>query len=425
MIEALNKIPIADTHEHLIEESDRLDTNTPPFANDISLLFIQYVESDLLVSGMRPDDFAKIKSLDTDPEEKWNLIRPWWPMIQYTGYGQTIQNTVQVLYDEPDLNDFNWMKINDRIASLPQKKFYIEILKNICKIDHCQINALDTPVFRKTNFPDFFYMDLCVTNLCSDFDPELIKNILGRSVKHIDDCIEAIDVSFNNYGANAVAIKNQSAYNRKLDFDLVNSIEAADCLKYCLNNNWDVTKKERKALEDFLFHYTVKKSIEYKLPYKLHTGYHSGHGTMPLHDLRHNAGDMAKLCQNHPKANFVFFHIGYPYQDEVIALAKHYPNAYIDMCWSWMINPLAAVRFLKEFLVAAPVNKLFTFGGDVSIVELVPGHLKLAKKGIGQALKELVSERWIQSDQVDHICQRILLNNAKELFQIEAKSSDS
>ena len=86
-----------------------------------------------------------------------------------------------------------------------------------------------------------------------------------------------------------------------------------------------------------------------------------------------------------------------------------------------MINPLAAVRFLKEYLVTAPLNKIFTFGGDVSIVELVPGHLELAKKGIAQAISDLESEGWIRSDQVEHICQRILLNNATDLFQTDKK----
>jgi uncharacterized protein len=421
MIDLINQIPIADTHEHLVEETDRLNESQPLFPNDISLLFIQYVESDLIVSGMPVSDFEKIKTLNGDPEEKWQLIRPWWPMIRSTGYGQMILNTIKILYHFDDLDDSNWLKINDRLSSLPKKGFYRNILKGKCNLDHCQINALDLPLFRETNFPDIFLMDLCVSTLCSDFEPDLINKIIGREIKNLDDCTEAIDVSFVKYGSKAVAIKNQSAYRRKLDFEKANRTEASNCLHNCLKKNWKVTKSERKYLEDFLFNYTVEKSVEFNLPYKLHTGYHSGHGTMPLHNLRHNAGDIAQLCQNHPRANFVFFHINYPYQDELIALAKHYPNAYIDMCWSWMINPLAAVRFLKEYLVSAPVNKLFIFGGDVSIIELVPGHLELAKKGIAQAISELVSEGWLRSEQVEHIYRCILLNNARELFQTDKK----
>ena len=62
-------------------------------------------------------------------------------------------------------------------------------------------------------------------------------------------------------------------------------------------------------------------------------------------------------------------HIDYPYQDEAIALAKHYSNVWIDMCWAWIINPAAGVRFLKEFIMAAPASKVLTFGGDYRPVE--------------------------------------------------------
>ena len=31
--------------------------------------------------------------------------------------------------------------------------------------------------------------------------------------------------------------------------------------------------------------------------------------------------------------------IAYPYSDELVALAKHFPNAYVDLCWVWSIDP--------------------------------------------------------------------------------------
>ena len=112
-------------------------------------------------------------------------------------------------------------------------------------------------------------------------------------------------------------------------------------------------------------------------------------------------------------------HITWPYQDEAIAVAKHFPNAYIDMCWSWTINPVAAVRFLKEFLVAAPANKLLTYGGDVSYIELVPGTVRLARRGIAQAVSELVEEGWISHAQVPALLHRLLRGNALDLFPVE------
>ena len=90
---------------------------------------------------------------------------------------------------------------------------------------------------------------------------------------------------------------------------------------------------------------------------------------MPLHRLRYNGGDICDLLKLHRDTPYVFMHMNYPYENELVAICKHYTNAYADMCWAWIINPAASVRFLKEFLMAAPATKIFTFGGDYRMVE--------------------------------------------------------
>ena len=48
---------------------------------------------------------------------------------------------------------------------------------------------------------------------------------------------------------------------------------------------------------------------------------------MPLSRLIHNAGSACELCRTAAHTPFVFMHIGYPYYEEMIAVAKHYSNA--------------------------------------------------------------------------------------------------
>jgi predicted TIM-barrel fold metal-dependent hydrolase len=86
------------------------------------------------------------------------------------------------------------------------------------------------------------------------------------------------------------------------------------------------------------------------------------------------------MLKDFPETKFVLMHIAYPYQDEAISLAKHYTNAFVDLCWAWIINPAASVRLVKEFVLAAPANKLFTFGGDYLFPECVYGHAKIARR---------------------------------------------
>ena len=138
---------------------------------------------------------------------------------------------------------------------------------------------------------------------------------------------------------------------------------------------------------------------------------------MPLDRLIHNPGSAADLCRKAPDTRFVFMHICYPYYEELLAVAKQYTNAYVDMCWSWIINPVAAKDFLKKFLVTAPANKILTFGGDYIPVEPVLGHATIARRGIALALSELVEEGWLSLADAMDLIDPIMHNNARQALQ--------
>ena len=154
---------------------------------------------------------------------------------------------------------------------------------------------------------------------------------------------------------------------------------------------------------------------------KLHTGYYAGQNGMPLSRLIHNAGSACELCRSSPETSFVFMHICYPYYEELIAVAKHWTNAFVDMCWSWIINPIAAKDFLKKYLVTAPANKILTFGGDYRYVEQVLGHAVIARQGIALALSELVEEGWLSLDDALALVDPIMHGNARRIFRLAEK----
>jgi hypothetical protein len=74
---------------------------------------------------------------------------------------------------------------------------------------------------------------------------------------------------------------------------------------------------------------------------------------------------------------------------------------------------------MKEFLMAAPACKLFTFGGDYMPVEMVPGHAWVARKGIAQGIAELVEEGWIDEADVPALVDRVMRGNAHELYEYD------
>jgi len=243
----------------------------------------------------------------------------------------------------------------------------------------------------------------------------------GITVKSLTDWYRVIDWWFDKYAKYAAAVKSQHAYSRDIDYAKVPAKDAETPFAKRLAGKHP-SPAGSKALEDHLFWYAVEKATEHNLPVKLHTGYYAGQGRMPLDRLINNPGSATSLCRTSPKTRFVFMHICYPYYEEMISVAKQYTNAYVDMCWAWIINPVAAKDFLKKYLVTAPANKVLTFGGDYIPVEPVLGHAAIARRGITQALSELVEEGWLTLPDALELIDPIMRGNAHTIFDIEAKT---
>lgn len=416
--ELVESTPFIDTHEHLLEESTRLrgyaDNRGLFPCDDWSYLFMHYLGNDLASAGLSDSDLQRFLSPDLGTDEKYRLIAPYWERTKHTGYAQAVRYTLDGLYGVKDFNEKSVHPLAERYKEAVKPGFYKTILRDKCNIENCQVNSLES-LFMETEQPDLLKQDIGFPPLCTDLNLSLSEKYLNRTAKTLDDWIELIDHIFATYGHRAVSAKNQSAYSRRLDYEAVPR-EIAEPRFARLASGESLSFEEKKSVQDFLFRYCVQKATETGLPVKLHTGYYAGHNSMPLTRLRQNAGDLCPLLKDFPDTTFVLMHIGYPYQDEAIALAKHYRNVTIDMCWAWIINPMAGIRFVKEFLLAAPANKLLTFGGDYLTVENIYGHSKIARLGLTQALTELVEEGWIPREEIPVLVERIMRQNALEKF---------
>ena len=415
----IEQTPFVDTHEHLIEEGKRVrgEIGDRLFrCNDWAYLFSHYVDSDLISAGMPSQDHQRFFAPEAPVEEKYRLIAPWWERVKHTGYAQAVRYTLRGLYGEDDLNADTVHRIAEKYHALVKPGFYEHVLREKANLEHCQVNSLQR-IFMKSEQPDLLRQDLSIVALSTGLNRALVEAECGRTAATLEGWLEIIDWHFAEYGPLAVAVKNQSAYSRRLNYDRVTQEEAAPLFVRHASGE-DLSPSEWKTLQDYLMRYCVQKATEQGLPVKLHTGYYAGHGSMPLHRVRQNASDLCPLLQDFPDTRFVLMHVGYPYQDEFIALAKHYRNVSLDMCWAWIINPVAGVRFVKEFLMAAPANKLFTFGGDYIPVEPVYGHSRIARMGLAQALTELVEAGWIALEATPDLVERLMRGNAHETFPV-------
>ncbi len=412
---------IVDTHEHLIEEELRLKGKHRRIkANDWSFLLSHYLNSDLATSGMPLKDQDAFFSSETDPLRKWSLLEPYWPRVRHTGYGQAVEIAMRRLYDVEGLSTDTVKKIQRGYERTLQPGLYKKVLQDMCRIESCQVNSLDSP-FSESRQPLLLMQDISFLGMHMGPDIDSFAGKAGIAVKDLQDWHRVIDWWFRTYGPYAAAVKSQAAYSRNIDYQDVPAEQVQAVFKSRLSGD-PVDGADRKRLEDHLFWYCVRKATEYELPVKIHTGYYAGSDSMPLSRVERNAGAAADLCKAAPNTRFVLMHIDYPYYETMIALAKHYANCYVDMCWAWIISPVASVNFLKQYLVTAPANKVLTFGGDYIPVEPVLGHVVLARRGIARALTELVEEGWLDLESVLDLAEPIMRGNARTLFNLDVKT---
>jgi len=421
IVEKVFKTTLIDTHEHLIEEKERLEASHPRVqADDWSLLLSHYLCSDLLVAGMPREAYDAFFSRKTPVADKWRLLEAYWPAVKNTGYGQAVRIAMQQLYNVDDLSAATAGKVQAAYEQTRKPGFYRHILCELGKIESCQVNYLNR-VFYETSMPTLLMQDISIVGMFAGPDLDGLGKPTGFEVRTLDDWHAVIDWWFDKYGKYAVAVKSGNAYSRDIDYEQVPAGRVEGLFRKRIVNEL-LPAQEKKELEDHLFWYAVQKATQYKLPVKLHTGYYAGQNGMPLDRLSHNAGSAGELCRKAPDTKFVLMHICYPYYEELLAVTKQYTNAYVDMCWSWIINPIAAKDFLKKFLVTAPANKILTFGGDYVPVELILGHATIARRGIALALSELVEEGWLTLSDAMDLIDPIMHTNARQLFNLAEKT---
>lgn len=184
-----------------------------------------------------------------------------------------------------------------------------------------------------------------------DVDAKAIYDEVGVAVESIDDLRRAIEALFAKHGPLAIAVKSQHAYERTLRWEPRTDADAERVLLRSLGGE-ELDEAERLCLGDWCMERGVEQAAEHNLPFKIHTGYYAGAGWMQTERIR--PGRLSVLLMHHKQTRFVLMHNGYPYSDELVALVKHYPNAYMDMCWAWSIDPYSACDALRRAVHAAP-----------------------------------------------------------------------
>jgi predicted TIM-barrel fold metal-dependent hydrolase len=178
----------------------------------------------------------------------------------------------------------------------------------------------------------------------------------------------------------------------------------------------ELTAEDRLCLGDWSWARGVELMIEHDLPFKHHTGYHASHSHMILEQTR--PAQLCPLLLEYPQARFVLMHAGYPFGDEMLALAKHFPNVWVDLCWAWSIDPPGTADFVRRAIHTAPINKLFAFGGDTVWPAESVGYAAQCRRWLSRALQSEVDEGLLSERDAIKIASRVMRLNQADCFDL-------
>jgi uncharacterized protein len=420
--ELIDRTPWADTHEHLVPEARRLQAEPYRWSKpqgiadwtiptDWVALLSLYGIDDLVTAGMDPADArAIVEDEERSPIETWELAEPAIARARSTGYLRAVDLTTERLVGSR-LSRSTVAEIDQRLRALRVPGYYESVLREAANVESVQVHALDADPFE----PDptgLLRHDLAITQLLTGRHDRL-ESQSGIAIGRIDDYLDLLEHAFQSLGPQAVAVKCDWAYARPLAAQPVDSPprRAFERLR-----RGECDAGERRQVEDFLFARCMDLAAEHRLPVKLHLGYLAGTARPQFRWVFDHARAIVDIVQRHRRTQFVLMHIAWPEQERLLAVAKHHPNVFVDLCWAWILAPRSTQEFVARFLTTVPSNKLLCFGGDYVVVENIVGHAEIARRGLQAALETLVASDWLTPAQAASLVDPLMRANANQLF---------
>ena len=407
--------PLIDTHEHLRFEEDWLEDG-PDILQD---LFGNYVTADLAVAGATEEDIQMLfDASNPDLAARFERIRKAWEAVQFTGYGEAVRNLAEHIYQMSTITAEALPQAQERLTKLRKPGIRLGLLNRGANLDHVQTDNFVWACGPDESGRDFFLYDLSWVNFCNgDIRRGDLAKETGIEVNSLEDLRQAMARLFEMYAPYAIAVKSQHAYSRTLCWEERTEAATTGSLARILRNPDNASEEDRLCLGDWCLARGVEHAIEHNLPFKIHTGYYAGHSRMPVDRIK--GGNLCGLLNSYLDARFVLMHIAYPYSDEMVAIAKHYPNVWVDLCWAWSIDPFSSCDFVRRFIHAVPRNKLFAFGGDTTWPTSSVGYAMQARKWLTRALEAEVMSGDMTERQAIDTATRLMQTNQRECFDID------
>lgn len=316
---------------------------------------------------------------------------------------------IKDLYGYDDLNDRTYAPISEKIAGLNTpgitdrflgKKGRIGLILN-CNYLYKQPVPYSFPIVR-------------LNLLWEEEFHERLRDLETKykfKVTCLDSFLELMTVIFRDYCRhNVIGVKLIATPPAAI-------ISKSHAAKYFLK----MLRRKKLASEAcaaLFFSFLQDKAIELaarsNLTIAVHCGYLSG---VNCDFTRTRITNIIPLLLRHPDARFDLFHLGYPWIEEAIAVAKAFTNVSLNLCWSHAINPAAYERAVAEIACSVPANKILAMGGDTwRLPDVSYGFLKLARAGLARALSTCISDKRLSPGEARALAEAWLYRNAFSIY---------
>jgi predicted TIM-barrel fold metal-dependent hydrolase len=417
----VDSVRIVDAHEHLPQEPERLKQEVDVLAT----FFPHYASSDLRSAGMSEEDLLKIRDPKVPLEERWGVFEPWWERIRNTGYARAVEIAARDLYGVDGINSDTYGLLSENIKQRNEEGLYRWVLKERSGIDVSINDTIVYDVDREFFAPVRRFGEFLLVKDRTDL--ENLGKQVGGSIHIFRKMVSALRSEFDKMEGKIVGVKIGLAYSRPIRFEKVPFSEAEEAFNeiyrtkrfkvYDAPEVWKVVPDpvgvDLRPMQDYLVHAMIGEAERRGLPVQIHTGLQEGNENILSNS---NPELLVNLFMEYKDARFDIFHGSWPYCGELGALAKIFPNVYVDMCWMHIISPSRSRTALSDWLDEVPANKILGFGGDYLFVEGAYGHSVIARENIAKVLASKVDDGVYTIEQAKKYASWLLRENAARLF---------
>lgn len=431
----MSEMHLIDSHAHIPPEA--AFKNLPKDFSEV----IDYAYNDLVSAGMpinqwhSPfDGYAPMALSDgvdplykePSPEEKWEIVKNYWPFVKNMGPGICARKTLQMFFGVDDFTDETVPLINARLPEL-QKKTYQEFYDQV-KVDKVVNIAVHgsygNPPTEKLEA--LIYTDLLTEPVNRDY-VQFLESVTGQDIFSLDSYVKALDTyleqEVKEHGIKGFKLHTTS-FIRELEFSLTSKAEAelafdkilTTTARGSLLSGKGRSYDEMYPLHNYLQNHLIQKSIELQVPVQIHTGTFGGSNGGKLQNS--NPVLLSSLLLRYPQARFDFLHSGFPYTRELGEMVREFPNLSINVTWMQLLSPRAFLDYMCELAFWVPVNKIIGYGSDELTVLNSCAAAEMYRDDMARILASLTESGDMTEKDALFFAKRISYDNAKEHFRL-------